>query len=160
MLNIIGSAAVSRRTFYDLYRDKADAFCTVHGETLARLGREVDRACAAEPEWPRGVAAAIAAALSWAAAEPSRAHLLVGEPFSGPRRGYCHDPLIARFSPHLRRGRAYGQTQLPPGLEELLLGGLAGLAATRLRTGRQAELPGLAADCTEFVLSPYLSGGA
>lgn len=159
VLEISASAAVSRRTFYDFYGDKADAFCAVHGDALTLLGERVDRACEGEREWPAGVAAAIGAALRWAAMEPDRASLLVAEPFTaGPRSGYCHELLVARFAPPLRGRREYAKTACTrmDGLEELIVGGLAGVVAARLRADRAAELPAIASQLTHFVLSPYL----
>lgn len=158
VLDICEAATVSRRTFYDLYRDKANAFCAIHGEALALLVSRTRRAAEPQRGWPQKVAAAIAAALEWAALEQGRAHLLTAEPFTaGPRPAYCHDLLVARFAPSLRCGRRYAAVELPPDLEGLLLGAFAGVVADRLRKSRAAELPGLAPQFTQLVLTAYES---
>jgi AcrR family transcriptional regulator len=154
---VIEPAGVSRRTFYDFYGGKEDAFCAAHGEALDLLGERVSSACERERQWPCGVAAAIAATLQWVAAEPRRAHLVVAESLiGGPRPTYCHDLLVARFAPLLRRGRGRPVARFSQNLEDLLISGLTGIIAARLRAGQALELPKLAPQLTEFVLTPYL----
>jgi AcrR family transcriptional regulator len=158
VLDICEVASVSRRTFYDLYRDKADAFCAVHGEALASLCESIDRACDGDPKWAAGVTAATTAALCWAAVEPACAGLLVAEPFTaGPRRGYCRELLVARFAPPLHARRERSSLVYPDELEELIVGGFAGVVAARLHADRAGELPTLAPQLTEFILAPYRS---
>ncbi len=160
VLDIVKAAGVSRRTFYDLFAGKEEAFCAAHEEALGMLEEEVRRACGYEPSWPGKVDAALEAALRWAAVEPRRAHLLFAEPLSaGPRPAYCHDRLVKRFAPLLRRGRILCSVDLHPSCEEVLLGGLASVVGTRLDPPRAASLPALAPSLAEFLLAPYLGPG-
>jgi AcrR family transcriptional regulator len=155
--DILGPAGVSRRTFYELFAGKADAFCAAHDEALGLLGEQVQIACEGEREWPRKVAAAIAAALRWAAADPVRAHLIAAEPLTaGPNLAYCHDLLLARFGPGLRLGCGETGVELSETGQAALLGGVARVVALRLRAGHAARLPDLAPELTQIVLSPYL----
>ncbi len=157
VIHIIDRAGVSRRTFYELYAGKEKAFCASHSEAMALLAEEVRVACEVEAEWQGKTAAAIDAALRWAADEPHRAHLIAAEPFTaGPRPAYCHDLLVERFAPLLRRGRRQSPLELPPSLEAGLIGGLAGVVATHLRAGEAAALPDRAPSLTRFVLAPYV----
>jgi AcrR family transcriptional regulator len=155
--HVIEPVGLSRRTFYDIYRDKAEAFCAVHGEALSLLGSEVEEACEGERHWPDGVGTAIAAALQWAAAQPREAGLLVMEPLTaGPRSGYCEDLLSARFAPLLLRARTLSPQRRPSSTEIYVLGGIVSTVASRLRSDRASELPELAKPLTEFVLASYL----
>ncbi len=155
--HIIEQAAVSRRTFYELYGGTAEVFVAAHGEILTLLCARLDAACAAHFEWPVKVRAGIVAALELAAVEPLHALLLVAEPVTaGPRPAYCHDLLVERFAPCLREGRRYTDAILFPTLEETLIGGVAGVVATRLRSNRAASLPSLAPQLVELALTPYL----
>lgn len=159
VLHIIEPAAVSRRTFYDLFVGKDEAFCAAHSEALALVAERMRFAAEREREWPYEVAAAVAAALRWAATEPSRAHLIVSEPFTaGPRPAFCRDRFIARFAPPLRRGRTYSTAELPAVLETGLLGGVVGVVMARLSRGSPASLLDLVPDLIEVILNPYLGG--
>lgn len=154
---IIGLAGVSRRTFYELFAGKGEAFRAAHAEALALLAERVGAACETQLDWPRRVAAAIAAALEWAAGEQYRASLIVGGPLNaGPHTAYCHDRLVANFAPALRRSRQTPVVSIFPTQEEALLAGLAGIVAARLRAGRAASLPALAPELIEFALTSYL----
>jgi AcrR family transcriptional regulator len=157
---IIGLAGVSRRTFYDLFTSKGDAFRVAHAEALALLADEVGAACEGRSELPGKVGAAIPAALEWAARERCRASLVAGGPFSaGPHAAYCHDRLVTHFAPGFRRGRRAPAIAVSPTQEEALLAGLAGIVAARLRSGQAASLPPLAPELVEFALTPYLGAG-
>jgi AcrR family transcriptional regulator len=154
---IIGPAGVSRRTFYDFFSGKSDAFRTTHGESLVLLEAHVHQACNAEPDWPREASAAISAALEWAVAEPYRARLVVADPLmAGSHFAYCHDRLVACFAPALRRGWGAVGSEASPMQEEALLAGFAAIVAARLTRGEAASLPALAPQLTEFVLAPSL----
>jgi AcrR family transcriptional regulator len=153
---IIERAAISRRTFYDFYRDKADAFCAVHGEALDLLDGAMREALARRRVWSRQVEAAIYAGLRWAASNPALAALLVAEPLTaGPRFGYCHDLFVERFAPWLRCGRAAVPVQNPPALEEMVLAGFAVVVGRRIRAGCADELPALAPELTTLALASY-----
>ncbi|HZK15944.1 MAG TPA: TetR/AcrR family transcriptional regulator, partial [Solirubrobacterales bacterium] len=104
---IIEPARVSRRTFYELFASKDNAFLAAHEELLADLTARISAATAGPLPWPQRVAAAISAAMELAADFPERALLLTGDAFAvGPWAGHVHDALLARFGPALRRGRA------------------------------------------------------
>jgi AcrR family transcriptional regulator len=157
--HLVKGAGISRRTFYELFEGKSDAFCEAHAEALKRLAECVRAAAQPEPEWTAAVAAGIAAALGHFASDPAAAHLVVAEPLAaGPRPAYCHRLLVERFSPCLRQGREHASLEPGPHLEELLLASLAAMVATRLREGRAESLPELAPALTRLVLAPYLGG--
>lgn len=99
---------ISRRTFYEHYRDKDEAFRAVHQEALISLESAVGCASSSEPDWGAAVTTGLEAALAWAAITPPSALLVAAEPFaSGSRLGHCRDQLFASFAPTLRCGRHY-----------------------------------------------------
>ena len=156
--HIVELSAISRSTFYDHFASKEDAFVAIHADALASLSARLDLATAAEPEWSRKVAAGLVSALQAAASRPREAQLLVGDPFAaGPRMGYCHDLLVARFAPGLAAGRHSTQAlPAPPCLETGLIGSLIGIVSTRVRSGSAHTLPALGPSLTEFVLAPFV----
>lgn len=156
--DIIEVARISRRTFYDHFAGKADAFCVAHAEATALMGERVRAACDSERNWPEKVGAAVVAALDWVAQDPNRANLVVAEPLTaGPEMGYAYDRLVARFEPGLEVGRAFSAAELPNCLEEGLLAGFACVISTHLRSGTVGSLPSQAPSLASYLLTPYLS---
>lgn len=154
---VVERARISRKTFYQLFADKAEAYRAAREEALARLAARLAPACAAEGDWPAAVAAALAEALRWASAEPREALLLCAAPLSaGPRPGECDELLLARFAPGLRRGRELAAAEPPLGLEGAVIGGLAAVVGARLRAGDRRALLDLAPPLTRFALAAYL----
>lgn len=133
----------------------ADAF----EAALGRLQVRVETACAAEVPWPARVAAAVQAALALAAADPATAQVLTNDALSEGREGFAHyDRMIGHFGEMLLPGRAERPEgdMLPEITEKLMVGGLASLIAQRLDYGRHVELPSLAPEAIQFVLTPYV----
>jgi hypothetical protein len=66
--------------------------------------------------------------------------------------------MISHFGERLLPGRAMRPEgeRLPEITERAMIGGLAMLIAQRLDLGRAAELPALAPEAIQFVLTPYL----
>lgn len=154
---IIEPAGVSRRTFYELFAGREDAFLHAHEEALADLTARVSAATALRRSWAEKTASAISAALLLAVESPECGLLLAGgTPAAGPWAAHVHDQLLMRFAPGLSRGRQLSGEPKAPTLEEALLSGIAGVVAARLRAGRARELPGLAPALSELTLAPYL----
>lgn len=136
-----------------------DDFANRYEAAFARLQVQVETACAAETDWPAQVAAGIRAALRFAAADPASAQVLTNDAMASGREGYQrYERMIAHFGERLLPGRALGleDERLPEITEKAMTGGLAMLIAQRLDFGRHAELPTIAAEAIQFVLTPYL----
>jgi hypothetical protein len=134
-------------------------FVAAFESAFARLQVHVEEACAAEADWPRGVAAGIRATFEFAAAEPTDAGVLTNEALAhGPGGVARHRRLVAYVAELLEPGReeATDPASSPAVLELALAGGIALLVAHRLALGKERELPGLADEAIEFVLTPYL----
>jgi hypothetical protein len=105
------------------------------------------------------VAAAIRAAFEFAAADPDAANILTSGALVQGADGIArHRRLVAYAAELLEPGREERpeEPDLPAVLERALAGGLASLVAQRLDRGRASELPGLAPEAIEFILTPYL----
>lgn len=136
-----------------------DDFASAFESAFARLQIRVETACAAEADWPGQVAAAIRAALAFAAFDTDSASALTSEVLANGRAGYArYDRMLAHFGEQLRPGRVLRSEGewLPEITEKAMVGGLVTLIAQRLDTGRAAELPTLGAEAIQFVLTPYL----
>jgi hypothetical protein len=139
--------------------EQADGFANAFDSAFAGLQVAIESACADEPEWTTGVAAGIRAALEWAAAEPAAAQLLTNEAMASGAPGFArYERMVAYVAGLLQAGRErapHGE-RLPEITERALASGVATLVAQRLSLGRAAELPALATEATQFVLTPYL----
>lgn len=126
---------------------------------FARLQVRVEEACAANVEWPAAIAAAIRAALEFAAADPAAADVLSNEAMAAGKDGIARrQRLLAYAGEGLapgRRLRPRGE-ELPPVTEHALAGGVVALIGERVATGRASELPAVAPEAIQFVLTPYL----
>jgi hypothetical protein len=136
-----------------------DEFADAFDSTFAHLQIRIETACASEVDWPAGVLAGIRAALAYAAAEPAAAQVLTNEAMAGGKAGFArYDRMIEYFAEGLRPGRAERPDgeRLPEITEKTMVGGVAMLIAQRLNFGRHEELPELATEAAQFVLTPYL----
>jgi len=136
-------------------------FAVVFDAAFAELQVRIELACANEDAWAEGVRAGIAAAFEWAAAEPDSAQLLTNDALAAGSPGFeRYERLIGYLAGLLAPGRdqaAHGE-RLPDIVERAMASGVAMLVAQRLSLGQATELPGLAAEATQFVLTPYLGG--
>jgi hypothetical protein len=143
--------------------DRKDDFARTFEAALARLQVRVESACAAKRDWPEQVAAGIRAALEFAAAEPAAADALTNGALAHGHAGFArYDRMIAHFGERLLPGRALRpeNARLPEITERAMTGGLATLIAQRLDHGGTDDLPALAPEAIQFVLTPYLGSAA
>jgi hypothetical protein len=105
------------------------------------------------------VAAGIRAALAFATDDPVAAQRLTNDALAEGREGFLeYDRMIEEFGERLLPGRELRPEGdlLPELTEKMMIGGLATLIAQRLDFGRHVELPTLAPEAIQFVLTPYL----
>ena len=134
-------------------------FATAFDSAFAALQVRIESACAAETEWPARVGAGIRACFAWVAAEPAAAGLLTNEALAGGSAGFArYERMVSYIADLLVPGReqaSHGE-RLPEITERAMASGVAMLVAQRLSMGREAELPALAGEAIQFVLTPYL----
>lgn len=136
-----------------------DDFSVAFDSAFAALQVRIESACVAAGAWPEGVADGIRAAFEWVAAEPRAAQLLTNDALAGGSAGFeRYERTIAYVAELLRPGReraTHGE-RLPEITERAMASGVAMLVGQRLSMGREAELPDLSGEATQFVLTPYL----
>lgn len=155
--DITRAAAVSRRTFYEHYSSKDEAFVDAYEMGMGSLGAQFSKAFDAEDEWPRAIKAGMAAMLELLSAEPNLAGLCFIEAPSVVER---HDDAIQVFVPYFQKGRETSSSEtlsgLPTTMEEGLVGGMIWVISRRIAAGKTSELEELLPELVQFVLSPYL----
>jgi hypothetical protein len=138
---------------------RQDGFADAFESAFGRLRIRIESACANQPDWPLGAAAGIHAALVFATTDPAAAKVLTVDALAAGKVGFeRYERLIAYLCDLLLPGRVERPEaeRLPGETEKALAGGIAMLVAQRVDLDRHAELPGLAAEATQFVLTPYL----
>ena len=138
---------------------RQDGFADAFESAFARLRIRVETACAGQPDWSSGTAAAIRAALEFAASDPAAVRTLTSDALAAGKPGFAHyERLVSYLCDLLLPGRAEHPEaeRLPRETERALAGGVAMLVAQRVDLGRHAELPALAPEAIQFVLTPYL----
>ncbi len=158
--DVLVTSGISRPTFYNHFADVGECFEAAHKAALAELLDRVETACAHAALWPACAGTALDAALSFLAADPPRASLLLVEP---PAAGYAaiarHDAAIARLAAGLPDVRA-NEAVMRAG--EAVLGAVCFVLARRLRAGEATDLPALAPELADLLLAafPREGGGA
>jgi len=119
----------------------------------------LEMVCVGGGLWPERVSAAVRQALEFAAAEPAAASVLTNAALAQGADGLeRYERLMTYLAGLLEAGRAESPhgADLPPTTERSLAGGVATIVANRVDRGRAGDLPGLAAEVVQFVLTPYL----
>lgn len=138
-----------------------DDFAFAFDSAFAALQVRIESACVTASEWPERVAVGIRAAFEWVAAEPAAAGLLTNDALAGGSAGFeRYERMITYVAELLEPGRerAVHGERLPEITERAMASGVAMLAAQRLSLGKEAELPAIAGEAIQFVLTPYLGG--
>lgn len=136
-----------------------DEFAHAFDSAFGTLQVRIESACAVAGEWPAGVAAGVRAAFEWVAAEPRAAQLLTNEALAAGRPGFeRYERMVAYVARLLEPGREWAShgEHLPEITERAMASGVAMLVAQRLSLRREAELPEIAPEAIQFVLTPYL----
>ena len=155
---IVALSGVSRRTFYELFEDRADVFLAAYDEAFGYLHRATMTAAVACERWPERIVAALRSALDLAAAHPLLGSMIAVEPLgASPALRRHHYRCLDRFVPLLRDGRQeqMGSDELPETLEPALVGAVCQMVGSRLHRGVAGSLPMLVPDLADLLLTPY-----
>jgi AcrR family transcriptional regulator len=157
---IIGTAGVSRRTFYDHFpRGKGQAFEAAIERLGDQLVERVRAAHAANNRFPAAVRDSLAAFLQFLADEPRYADVLIVEVMAaGPTAIRRRNEVMRSYAELVRRGAERMATaRRPPELTaETIVGGIYEVVFSRVLQGQAAELPELLPDLAYSLLLPYL----
>jgi AcrR family transcriptional regulator len=152
---IIARAGVSRRTFYEHFKNKEDAFLAAYDAAVHEAATRVRRAYLGETTALERLRAGIGAYLQFLASEPDTARMGIVEVLAaGPR-------AIARRADALRLFAEIIEVNIcelvqscrrPPLTAETMVGGIHEVVLSRILAGRTDELPGLADDLLVAIL--------
>lgn len=154
---ITEAAQISRRTFYEYFKDKEGCFLAAYEMIDTHVRGAMLTAAERTPEpWAERVRASLAALLDVLSRDPAVARFYLVEPLA------AGGEIAARYREAMR---LLAETIRPAGglaeanaevRDQVLMGGIATLIVRRLKTGEPARLPELLPDLTELALAPYL----
>jgi AcrR family transcriptional regulator len=157
--DVIVTAGVSRRTFYEHFKNKEDAFLAAYDVVVAQLLAAVQEAYEKEEGFAARVRAGLAAFLQFLAREPAFARMCIVEALAaGPDAIARRNSAMASFADLLdQNARELGTPIEPPPITaETIVGGIYEVVFTRIVRGDIRQLPQLLPDLTYCALLPYL----
>jgi AcrR family transcriptional regulator len=157
--DVIAIAGVSRRTFYDHFPNKEEAFLAAYELVLEQLLSGVSSAFATGETWTSRVRRGLAAFLNLLAAEPVLAQVCVVEALAaGPRALARRTEAMQSFQVLLQPppGDALATSSAPPVAVEAIVGGIYEVIYSRVTTHRTQELPGLLPSLLHSALLPFV----
>jgi AcrR family transcriptional regulator len=152
---IIARAGVSRRTFYDHFKNKEDAFLAAYDAVVRQQARHIRRAYFKETTVRQRLRAGIRAYMEFIASEPDLARMCIVEVLAaGPRAMAKRNEAMRMFAEIIEDNIH----ELLPGCRraalaaETIVGGIHEVVFSRTLANRIDELPGLADDLLVTIL--------
>jgi AcrR family transcriptional regulator len=159
VVDAIGVAGVSRKTFYELFESKEDCFLATYDVLLGNLIGEAGNAFEASPRapWAERIAAALEALLGHLAAHPDEARFSIVEVLAaGPKALARRDAALRQFTGFLEPGRSETTVELPGITSIAIAGGVNELLYSEILHGAVARLPSRLPDLIFWVTLPFL----
>jgi AcrR family transcriptional regulator len=157
--DVVSAAGVSRRTFYDNFKSKEDAFLAAYDEIGAKLVLDVSEAYQSSTTFPEGVISCLRAFLEFVASVPHYADMCIVEVLAaGPPALSRRNAVMNAMAELLQRGAdtMEGGIQPPKLTAETIVGGIYEIVYSRVLQGRTAELPQLLPDLAYSMMLPYV----
>jgi AcrR family transcriptional regulator len=158
--DIIKAAGVSRRTFYEHFKSKEEAFLVSYDDISAQLMQAVEVAFNRTDSFVTRVEDCMNAFLTLLAAEPAYANMCIVEVLvAGQSAIERRDAVMRQFTELIDRGASdeLPKSARPPELtSETLVGGVHEVIYARVLRGETAQLPNVLPDLTFSVLLPYV----
>jgi AcrR family transcriptional regulator len=157
--DVIAIAGVSRRTFYDHFANKEEAFLAAYELVLEQLLSGVTSAFASGEGWTSRVRRGLAAFLNLLASEPVLAQVCVVEALAaGPRALARRTEAMEAFQALLQppKGDALATSTAPPVAVEAIVGGIYEVIYSRVTSNRTEELPSLLPSLLHSALLPFV----
>lgn len=159
VVDVIGIAGVSRKTFYELFDSKEDCFLAAYDVLLGNLLGEATDAFESRPgaAWAERIAAALERLLQHLAKHPAEARFAIVEVLAaGPKALARRDAALRQFAGFLEAGRSETSFELPGITSLVIAGGINELLYSEILHGAIARLPSRLPDLMFWVTLPFL----
>lgn len=161
--DVVKGASIARNTFYENFRSKEDCFRAAQDLAMSAALERVVEAAGEIDDWPRRVAAGLAAFLRYVAEEPALARACIVDALgAAPDAVEYYEESLQAFVSLFRVGRdvsTHGR-ELPDSLEEALIGGVFWILYQRLLIDEPERIEELLPELVEFALTPYQGAAA
>jgi AcrR family transcriptional regulator/DNA-binding MarR family transcriptional regulator len=161
--DVVARAGVSRRTFYELFKDCEDCLLAAFDGAVNRVTRRAAVLWLGSGNWRWRIRSSLADVLRFLDDEPYLARLLLVEALgAGPRVLARRQQAMARLVAIVDGVRAESEAarRAPPVTAEAVVGGVASVLYTRLLEGCQEPLEDLLNPLMSMVVMPYLGAAA
>jgi AcrR family transcriptional regulator len=159
VVDVIGVAGVSRKTFYELFDSKEDCFLAAYDVLLDNLLGEATDAFGARggSPWAERIADALAVLLEHLAKHPDEARFAIVEVLAaGPKALSRRDAALRQFAGFLESGRSATSVELPGITSIAVAGGVNELLYSEILHGAVSRLPSRLPDLMFWVTLPFL----
>jgi AcrR family transcriptional regulator len=159
VVDVIGVAGVSRKTFYELFDSKEDCFLAAYDVLLDNLLGEATEAFESQSgsPWAERVAAALEALLEHLSKHPDEARFAIVEVLAaGPKALTRRDAALRQFTGFLEAGRSETSFELPGITSIAVAGGVNELLYSEILHGAASRLPSRLPDLMFWIALPYL----
>lgn len=157
--DIVREAGVSRRTFYEQFKNKDHAFLAAYDEASGRLLASVRAAFEGEKTLEDRASAGFKAFLDLLAASPAFAKMCIVEVLAaGPEAIARRARTMEEFTGYIEGSAdsVLGKDAPSPLIAETIVGGVYETVYRRIARGETADLPRLLPDLVESALLPYV----
>lgn len=157
--DIVREAGVSRRTFYEQFKNKDHAFLAAYDEASGRLLTSVRAAFEGEKTMEARASAGFKAFLELLTASPAFAKMCIVEVLAaGPDAITRRARTMEEFTSYIENSASelLGRDAPSPLIAETIVGGVYETVYRRIARGETAGLPALLPDLVESALLPYV----
>lgn len=134
--DVVRGAGVSKKTFYEHFRDKEDCFLAAFDAADQQLFEHVRAAREGADDWLVRIRAGVQAYLRWLAGDPALARVfLIEVAAAGPRAAEHRERARSRYAELMVRSRdgAEGSPPVPSPVCEAVVGGVSEIVQRRIR---------------------------
>jgi len=159
VVDIIETAGVSRKTFYELFDDKEDCFLAAFDIAAGLLLKVSNDGYEADPDadWATGMRTGLGNFLQIIAERPTAAKVCIVEVLAaGPKALARRDAVMRQFTHYFEQGRAETSVELPGMTSLALVGGIYELLYSEILHGATAHLPARLPEILYWVIHPFL----
>lgn len=160
---IVQSAGVSRRTFYELFANRDDCLIAAFDDALTKAAARVLPALNDQHSWVTRLRTGVTALMGFLDEEPQLGRLLICDSLSGPRalsdwRAAVVVQLVAFVDEG--RGESRQSVQVPSMQAEGSVGGALTIAQNLLTSGQSVSFTELSGSLVAMIAMPYLGRAA
>jgi AcrR family transcriptional regulator len=159
LADVIARAGVSRKTFYEYFKDMEECFLGAYDMHVAALSEQTAKAFLGDGQrpWPKQVRDGVGAFLGYLSDHPTAARVCMVDALGASRAARAkRDNAMRSFTFFVDAGRGNASHEVPGRTAVAILGAANELIATELLYGSPDNLGGLAPDIVYLITLPFL----